>query len=98
MTEPTPDSSEAVEFAQWMQEASEEFDELCAHRMKLGEEKYGPGKWLKVDTLNEALFELADGANYFRMSFMRIRALQRRLEQIDPRATSEDFSKDLTDD
>jgi hypothetical protein len=78
-----------------MKEADAEFTELCGHRMELGRQKYGEGKFLTVDTLNEALFEIADLANYARFTFIRIRALQVKLEEEDVRATSEDFTKDL---
>jgi len=75
-------------------EAGVEFDELCRHRMELGREKYGPGKFLTVDTLEEALFELADLANYAKMTFMRIRLLQAQIEAMDERAT-QDFTKEI---
>jgi hypothetical protein len=83
------------EFAAAAAAAQTEFAELCEHRYKLGEEKYGPGKWMTVDTMNEALFELADLANYAMFSFIRIRLLQQKLEALDERTTSEDFTKDL---
>lgn len=83
--------------AQLAREASEEFDELRTHRFKLGEEKYGAGKWMTVDTLEEALFELADLSNYAMFTFVRIRILQARLSEINDAAISEDFSKDLED-
>lgn len=76
-------------------EAAEEFDELCKNRHDLGEKKYGPAKFLTVDTLEEALFELADLSNYARYTFVRVRLLQANLEEIDESALTEDFSKDL---
>ena len=80
---------------QLAQEAQEEFTELCAHRFKLGEEKYGAGKWMTVDTLEEALFELSDLANYAMFTFVRVRVLQARLSEINDAALSDDFSKDI---
>jgi hypothetical protein len=77
------------------QEAADEFDELCKHRHALGERKYGPAKFLTVDTLEEALFEIADLANYAKYTFIRIRLLQARLEEINETTLTEDFSKDL---
>jgi hypothetical protein len=77
-------------------EAAQEFDGLCGDRMKLGEEKYGPAKWLTVDTLEEALFELADLANYAKMTFMRVRLLQAQLESLDETAL-DDFSKEIAE-
>lgn len=80
---------------QLAQEAQEEFGELCSQRFDMGEEKYGAGKWLTVDTLEEALFELSDLANYAMFTFVRIRVLQAQLSEINDAALTEDFSKDL---
>jgi hypothetical protein len=76
------------------EEAAMEFDELCRHRWDRGAEKYGPGKFLTVDTMNEALYEVADLSNYARMTFIRIRLLQRQLEEMNEQVTS-DFTKEL---
>jgi len=80
---------------QLAQEAQEEFTQLCRQRFELGEQKYGAGKWLTVDTLEEALFELSDLANYAMFTFVRIRVLQAKLEEINENVLTEDFSKDL---
>ena len=56
-----------------------EFWELVQSRHELGEKKYGPGKFLLVDTMEEALFELADLANYACYTFVKIRLLQERI-------------------
>lgn len=61
---------------------SKEFDNLCAERHEMGAEKYGPGKFLTADTLQEALEEIVDLANYARYTFIKIRALQDRLPEI----------------
>jgi hypothetical protein len=58
---------------------SDEFDEMCTHRHKKGAEKYGPGKFLVADTMEEALQELADLSNYARYTFIRVRLLQEKL-------------------
>jgi hypothetical protein len=77
------------------QEASDEFEELCNHRHALGEQKYGAGKFLTVDTLEEALFELADLSNYAKYTFVRIRLLQAQLSEMEEDVTDKDFTKDL---
>jgi hypothetical protein len=77
------------------QEAADEFDELCKHRHALGEKKYGAGKFLTVDTLEEALFELSDLSNYAKYTFIRVRLLQAQLEGINEGVLVEDFTKDL---
>lgn len=59
-----------------------EFDQMTQERHELGSQKYGPGKFLRVDTMKEALFELADLANYAKYTFIRIRILQEQLKQM----------------
>jgi hypothetical protein len=76
-------------------EAMDEFDELCKNRHELGLQKYGAGKFLTVDTLEEALYELADLSNYSRYTFARIRILQAQLSEMEEDVTAKDFTKDL---
>lgn len=59
---------------------SQEFDEVCQARHNMGEEKYGPGKFLNVDTMDEALQEVADLANYARYTYVKVRLLQDRIQ------------------
>lgn len=61
---------------------SKEFDTLCTERHEMGAEKYGPGKFLTVDTLQEAIEEIVDLSNYARYTFVKLRALQDRLPEI----------------
>jgi expansin (peptidoglycan-binding protein) len=77
------------------EEAAEEYEVLRAARMALGEQKYGPGKWMTVDTMEEALFEIADLGNYAQMTFVRIRILQAQLEELTNEESSKDFTKEL---
>jgi hypothetical protein len=86
---------DAEKIQQLAAEAADEFDELCKHRHSLGEKKYGAGKFLTVDTLEEALYELSDLSNYARYTFIRIRLLQAQLEELNENVLTEDFSKDL---
>jgi hypothetical protein len=55
---------------------SREFDEVTQQRHKAGALKYGPGKFLTVDTLQEACDEVADLANYARYTYIKLRLLQ----------------------
>lgn len=64
-----------------LEKYSREFDDLVSSRHNMGAEKYGPGKFLNVDTMQEALYELADMANYARYTFIKVRALQDRIAQ-----------------
>lgn len=63
-------------------ELSREFDQRCFNKHQLGEEKYGPGTWLGVDTLEHALDEMVDMANYIRMTYIKIRMLQEGIARI----------------
>lgn len=84
---------DSEKLAESIQKYSDEFDELCRQRHEMGAEKYGPGKFLTVDTLEEALFELSDLSNYARYTFVRIRLLQERLAaELRP-----DFTKNLNE-
>jgi len=67
---------EIVDLAEFIEKLSLEFDEMCSARHAMGAEKYGPGKFLMVDTIEEALQEVADLANYARYSYIRLRLLQ----------------------
>lgn len=67
--------------AEKVAEYSEEFDTMCQQRHDMGEKKYGPGKFLSVDTMEEALQEIVDLANYARYTYVKVRLLQDRLAQ-----------------
>lgn len=51
---------------------SQEFDRMCQERHDLGEQKYGAGKFLTVNTVEEAMFEVVDLANYARYTYVRL--------------------------
>jgi hypothetical protein len=91
---------EMVEFAEFIASISREFDDRTMQRHEMGGQKYGPGKFLVVDTLEEALDEILDLANYARYTFIKLRLLQERLKDMVPPAsvpTSEFIpSKDAT--
>ena len=79
-------------FARLIVQVSEEFDDLCADRHKAGSEKYGPGKFLTVDTIQEALDEIADLANYARYTYIKLRLLQESIaSQLPEEGISTDF-------
>lgn len=62
-----------------------EFDEMCQARHAMGAEKYGPVNFMKVDSIEMALEELADLANYTRYTFIKLRLLQNGIqEQLQP--------------
>lgn len=59
-----------------LQQLSDEFDVLCQERHTMGAEKYGAGSFVGVDTLEMAIHEVLDLANYARYTFIRLRLLQ----------------------
>jgi len=73
---PALEADVANAFAETLVGYSTEFDEMCEQRHKAGADKYGPGKFLTVDTIEEALQELVDLANYTRYTFIKLRMLQ----------------------
>jgi len=81
------DPEESVDFAAFITSLSEEFDEQCTARHKHGAEKYGAGKFLTVDTLEEAMQEIVDLANYARYTYIRLRLLQESILGAVPTAT-----------
>lgn len=85
------EKAEAAQVAQLINTFGSEFWEMVQARHELGEKKYGPGKFLRVDTMEEALFELADLANYACYTFVRIRMLQDALQKMG----APDFAKTL---
>lgn len=65
-----------------LQDLSEEFDEFCAKRHEYGAEQYGALKFAKVDTIEEAIFEVLDLANYARYTYIRLRLLQQSIKEL----------------
>lgn len=61
---------------EFSQRLSEEFDRMCQERHLMGAKKYGPVKFLRVDSLEEAAEEVVDLANYARYTFIKLRLLQ----------------------
>lgn len=51
-------------------------------RHTMGEQKYGPGKFLQANTVEEALFEIVDMANYLRYTFIKLMLLNERLDEM----------------
>ena len=79
-------------FAKLIVTVSEEFDDQCEERHKRGGEKYGPGKFLTVDTLQEAIDEIVDLANYARYTYIKLRLLQHSIAaQLPEEGISTDF-------
>lgn len=55
---------------------SKEYDQMCQDRHDMGKEKYGPVKFLEVDSIEMALEEITDMSNYLRYTFIKLKQLQ----------------------
>ena len=62
-------------------QADEEFVNRLAERMQFGAEKYGPLQFLEIDTIEEAMLEILDLANYARMTYIKLWLLKRFVAQ-----------------
>lgn len=82
MTSESSTSGDSVAPAK-IEQYSMMFDQACQERHDMGEQKYGTGTFLKVNTLEEAAFELIDLANYARYSFIKLMLLNELLEQLE---------------
>lgn len=69
-----------AQFQQLLAKADASFVADSAERLKNGAEKYGPHKFLTVDTLKEAMDEVLDLSNYARMTYIKLFLLQWSLE------------------
>lgn len=74
-----------------IEEYSDLFDEACRQRHEMGVEKYGAGKFLTVNTLEEAAYEVLDLANYARYSFIKLMLLNEYLESLETIPDQEGF-------
>lgn len=70
------DENAAKDLSVSLQELSNEFDERGLQRHQEGAEKYGPLRFVEVDTVEEALAEILDLSNYLRYTYLRLRLLQ----------------------
>jgi len=80
---PTEDheAAEAVKtFQELVDEASALFDRMCVERHMMGEVKYGPIKFMEVNTLVEAGEEVVDLANYARYTFIRLFIINKQIQ------------------
>jgi len=70
------------DFERRINELSEEFDRKCFEKHQLGEEKYGTGTWLGVDTMEHLKDEVIDASNYARMTYIKLCLAQEGLARI----------------
>lgn len=79
------EAQEAVkDFTQVTLEATGLFFGLMQSRHEMGEAKYGPIKFMDVNTLEEAMEEAVDLANYAMYTFMKLYILNQQLQKLLP--------------
>jgi len=55
-----------------IQQLSDQFEEMCRARHEMGAKTYGPVKFLEVDSVEMAMEEVADLANYARYTWIKL--------------------------
>ena len=68
--------STSEEMAKKLNEYANEFEALRRQRHEQGEKKYGPGTWLKVDTIQHAMDEVLDLGNYAMFTYIKLAMLR----------------------
>lgn len=59
-----------------LQDYVNEFVAMCQQRHEMGAVKYGPVNFLKIDSLQMAIEEVVDLANYAMYTYIKLRILQ----------------------
>lgn len=84
--QPTPEPTEAqqaaLDFAQLTREASAHFFASMTERHEMGEKKYGPIKFMEVNTLEEAMEEVVDLANYAMYTYLKLWVLNAQQQKM----------------
>lgn len=78
------DEQAVTDFSQMTREASEVFFRMMQERHEMGQLKYGPIKFMEVNTLEEAMEEIADLGNYALYTFMKLYVLNQQLQKVVP--------------
>lgn len=69
------EDSPAEKTVDLIQQMSDLFDRECQMRHIMGEEKYGPVKFMTVNSIEEAMAEIVDLANYARYTYIKLALL-----------------------
>jgi len=80
VSETSEDATVALQ--KYFEEGSKAFFGMMQQRHMDGEAKYGRVKFMEVNTLEEALEELADLGNYAMYTFMKVWVLNRQLAAV----------------
>lgn len=80
---PELDETQAKDFIEYVNDISREFDARTLERHEIGAEKYGPLKFTTLDTVEMAIEEIIDLANYARYTYVKLRLIQQSLQGIE---------------
>jgi hypothetical protein len=78
------DMEATVTVTELLKKLSVQFDEFTLERHKLGAERYGAFKFLELDTLEMAMEEVADLANYARYTYIKLALLKLKIDSMLP--------------
>jgi len=81
-----PEPQLTPEEVEILKEAEALFERMTHDRHAMGREKYGVLTFLEMPTLEMALEELADLANYARYTFVKVALLRDRIKQFQGKA------------
>lgn len=73
-----------TDFRQYTQEATNHFFAAMQERHEKGQEKYGPIKFMEVNTLIEAMEEVVDLGNYAMYTYIKLYVLNQQLQKLLP--------------
>jgi hypothetical protein len=69
-----------------IQEAERQFEEMCKNRYLAGRAKYGNMTFLEMPTLEMAMEEIVDLANYARFTFVKVALLRQGIKTLQDRS------------
>jgi len=77
----TEEEQAAAVLSESVRQYSEEFDTITVARHAMGEKKYGPVKFMSVNSVEMAMEEVADLANYARYTYIKLALLRDSLQE-----------------
>jgi predicted negative regulator of RcsB-dependent stress response len=66
-----------------IQSLTDAFDAMCQDKHDMGAKKYGPVKFMKVNSISEAMEELVDMSNYVRYTWIKFALLKAEAEEFE---------------
>lgn len=83
MIDDTEEARQAAEsFQALVNEARDTFFASMQERHRMGEAKYGPIKFMEVNTLEQAAEEIVDLANYALYTYVKLYVLNKQIQRV----------------